>query len=285
MKTQIKKVELVFFKDDANGEWGLAHKETFDDNDAFNAFWNGIGMFHDVFEHSHEKTHKYFQGDYAMNIGGEMAAMGAMHYYIDELGLGNRLLNPRFSSGESMRETTCSDIQEAISEGYGRYGYTLECNVPKQKPTDNGELEYQIEQYWKKAKGFTYGKDTTDKYYDEHEKENSDNYKRSVTFRKIADLHRYGYRMAENLVKGETWENRHVLKSFIEFWDGFTKNNDAENMANHFRGIDIILYKDKGVLSWKAILRGSNGLGDLKLTEKSGTYSIEDEIYKHVRYS
>lgn len=279
-KRQIKNVQLVFFKDDATGDWGLAHKETYNDNDAFNAFWGGIGFFHDVFEHSHEKTHKYFQGDYAMNIGGEMAAMGSMFYYIEELGLGNRILNSRFTPGDSMRETTCSDIQEAISEGYGRYGNTLECNVPKQNPTDNGELEWQIEKYWKEAQTYTYGKDKGEKYYCEKEKENSDNYKRSVTFRKIADLHRYGYRMAEKLVKSETWENRHVLRNFIEFWDAFTKNNSAEFLAKNFHGMDVKVYKDnEGVLSWKAILRGSNGLRDLVIRPESGTYSIEDDIY------
>ena len=42
MKRLVKTVELVFFQDDANGEYGLAHKETYDQNqgNGFNAFWN-----------------------------------------------------------------------------------------------------------------------------------------------------------------------------------------------------------------------------------------------------
>src|SRR5690606_27490276 len=72
----VREVRLQFFCDPAHGEWGLAHENTIEpQGDGFNAFWSGTtGIFHDVFEHAHEHT-GYFQGPYAMNIGGEIAAM------------------------------------------------------------------------------------------------------------------------------------------------------------------------------------------------------------------
>jgi len=272
MKRLIKKVDLVFFCDDANGEWGLAHKETFDDNNAFNAFWGGIGMFHDVFEHNHEKTHKYFQGDYAMNIGGEMTAMGAMWYYFDGLGVGNRLNYGYRSPAENMKLTTLSDVHESISDGYTRYGYTLESNVPKQRPTDNGELEYQISDYWKQVKNISV------KTEYEQERESGIAYKKSVTFRKIADLHRYGYRMAERLVPDNN-ENRETLYNFLNFWNEFAKNNKAEFMAETFKGLEVKLYKDtNGLISWKATFIGNGNIGNLTLRENQ-TWDISDDVY------
>jgi len=272
MKRLIKKVELVFFNDDANGMWGLAHKSTHDDNSAFNAFWNGTGIFHDVFEHSHEKEHKYFQGDYAMNVGGEMAAMGSMFYYIDELGISNRLRNNYHGNGVVMRESTLSDVQEAISSGYCNYGYTLESNVPKQRPIDNGEFEYQLGEYYNQVKKFEVSDNS------EQETEFSKGYKESVTFRKIADLHRYGYRMAERLVPNK-YDNRTTLSTFIAFWNDFTQKNEAETLQNDFDGLTFYLYKDEnGFVSWKAILEARYPMdcNNAVITENTKHFSVED---------
>lgn len=274
MKRLIKTVDLIFFQDDANGEFGLAHKETYNEsNNPFNAFWGGMGIFHDVFEHSHEFTHKYFRGDYAMNIGGEMAAMGSMMYYIDEMGISNRITqNARWrGNGELMRETTLSDVHEAISSGYCNYGYTLESNVPKQRPTDNGELEYQIAEYYKKVK-------TLPLSTDENEREFGRDYKKSVTFRKIADLHRYGYRMAEKLIPHK-WDNVATLTSFITFWDKFTKNNPAQEMQNAFKGLTIKLYKDEnGFVTWKGVFKSRDrfSIKDATVTENTNYFDIYD---------
>lgn len=274
MKRLIKTVDLVFFRDDATGEFGLAHKETYENNEGsgFNAFWDGMGIFHDVFEHSHELTHKYFKGDYAMNIGGEMAAMGSMMYYIDTMGLGNRLRAGNWRGhGEIMRESTFGEVHEAISSGWCQFGYTLESNVPKQRPTDNGELEYQVEEYYKKVQALQ-----VETEY-EQEREFALNYKQSVTFRKIADLHRYGYRMAEKLVPNK-WDNRATLAGFIDFWNNFTKENPAEEMNNNFDGLTIKLYKDEnGFVTWSGVFssRYPSEIQDAKVNENT-RFSIED---------
>jgi len=273
MKRLIKTVQLSFFQDDANGEFGLCHKNTQDDTygRAFNAFWDGLGLFHDVFEHSHEYENKYFRGDYAMNIGGEMAAMGSLWYYVDVLGLHSRLRSTFYAPSTSMMQTTLSDVQECITDGYTSYGNTLESNVPYQRPTDNGELEYVIAEYWKKVK------ETNVRTEYEQERESAIEYKKSVTFRKIADLHRYGFRMAERLVP-EKWENRIALENFIAFWNDFCKANNAEEMARMFRGLTVKIYKDEtGTISWKAVLESADYLSftDVTITENT-RFAMED---------
>jgi hypothetical protein len=245
-------VNLRFFCDDANGEWGLAHKETYNDNSPFNAFWSSTGIFHDVFEHWHEYTHKYFMGDSAMNIGGEMTAMGAYMYFVDTMNIRRSLGNSWRSNGELMRGTTENEIIEAISCGYTNFGRTLESNVPTQRPTDNGELEYQCELLYKNAKERTIAPLSDGEQKHEAAKE----YKQSVTLAKIRNLHRYGYKMAEKKFPNN-WENRNTLNDFITYWDEFTKNNSAEELANVFSGLTFTVYKRKGILSWEAVLHSN----------------------------
>ncbi len=276
MKRLIKTVDLRFFRDSANGEHGLTHHNTQDENygDSFNAFWNGIGIFHDVFEHSHEYENKYFRGDYAMNVGGEMAAMGAMWYYFEQLGVNNRMSYGRWMSpGDSMKRTTLDMVLEAIQEGYTNFGHTLESNVPKQRPVENSELEYQIEDYWKKVKE----QQTTTTY--EQEKETGEGYKKSVSFRKIADLHRYGFRMAGKLVP-DSWDNARVLEDFIKVWDTFCQRIQAQDMENQCKGMTFKLYKDEnGLIEWKVVINAINSFEftDVVLTAKNIQYfSLED---------
>ncbi len=282
MKRLIREVNLIFFQDDANGEYGLTHKETYDDNygNGFNAFWDGIGIFHDVFEHSHEFTHKYFRGEAALNIGGEMTAMGAMWYYYDVIGVNNRQINPHsiHPMCESMKRTTLDEVQESIQEGYCRYGNVLECNVPKQIPTDNYELEYQIQDYWKKVRGFTKFSE-----YDQ-EKEAGKGYKKSVSFRKIADLHRYGYRMAKKLIP-DNYENRNMMINFINYWNFFYKDNKAEEMQNYYNGITFKIYKENDIISWKGIFEAKpySEVKNAVITENTN-FNIKDYVYSDFVY-
>lgn len=277
----IKTVKLKFFLDDASGEWGLTHEDTIDPNNSFNAFWNGIGIFHDVFEHSHEYT-KYFRGDYAMNIGGEMAAMGAMWYYFEVLGMYNRLDTNGYSfrsPGESMRETTLSLVKESVYYGYCNYGSTLESNVPKQRPVDNSELEYQIAEFWRDIKDSHY-KDSKE---NEQEMESANEYKQSVSFRKIADLHRYGFRMAARLIP-DTDHNRNILTEFMEYWDNLCKDNKAEEMAQMFRGLTIKLYKDGDEISWKGIFHSADTYEIKDVTVRPNMKFDKYDAMKHVEY-
>jgi hypothetical protein len=261
-------VDLRFFQDDANGEYGLTHRDTMQGEngaDGFNAFYDAQGLFHDIFEHHHENTHKYFRGQYAMNIGGEMAAMGAMWYYYSTLGLYRRLSTSYHAPGAMMRQTTESLVCEAIGEGYCNFGYTLESNVPKQKPIEDSELEYQIKELYTNAK--KYQRHSSDPAF----KADGEIYRKSVTFRKVADLHRWGYRYAQKLVP-HNYENQLTLHQFFDFWGDFCKRNPAEELANLARGIQFKLYRNQaGLISWKAwILYGSN---KVRITKH---FSIDD---------
>lgn len=275
MKRLVKTVKLTFFCDDGNGEWGLTHKDTYDDynGSGFNAFWGGMGIFHDIFEHSHEHQNKYFRGDYAMNLGGEMAAMGAMWYYVDQLGMYNRLRDGAlYTKGQMMKETTLSECKDAIYSGYYRYGDTLLSNVPKQRPTENGELEDQLQDFWKEIK--EYPVECTD----EQEREFAINYKQSITFRKIADLHRYGYRMAERLVP-DNWDNRQMCVDFFNVWNDFCAKYTADEMRGYFKDVTFKLYKENDRITWKAIFYSADKFSykDVTLTpENIGRFSIED---------
>lgn len=273
MKRLIKTVELSFFRDNATGEYGLCHKDTQDSDNGFNAFWNGMLIFHDVFEHSHEYQNKYFRGDYAMNVGGEMAAMGAMWYYYNVLGVYNRMdANGYHAPGDRMRETTHGEIKEALYSGHCQFGNELLSNVPKQRPTEDSELEYQIEKMWNQTKTAPI------KCTNEDEIEFAQNYKKSVTFRKIADLHRYGYRMGERLVP-QNFDNRIMCVNFMEVWDDFCKNNTAEDMQNSFSGLTIKLYKENDRITWKGVFHSKDrySIKDVTITPESMKYfSIED---------
>jgi len=254
-KRKVKSISFRFFQDDATGEWGVTHHNTCNENfggDAFNAFWDGMGIFHDVFEHSHEHE-TYFKGEYAMNVGGEMAAMGACWYYFDGLGVYNRLQNTFHAPDSMVRDTTLNMVQEAIENGYCQFGDRLRSNVPSQEEVGNSGLEWIIESFSEKVAA------CEPEGRDEQEVEFGREYKESCTPQAIADLHRYGYRMAEKLVPN-TYENQRVLVEFRETWDKFCKQNSAEEMANQYRGFDLSLYRTKdGDISWKAVFVGHPG--------------------------
>lgn len=281
MKHLIRTVDLRFFQDDANGEYGLAHAETLagpNGSDGFNAFWDGRGLQHDVFEHAHEFTSPYFRGDYAMNVGGEMAAMGALWYYFDTLGLHERQFPGQIHwMGDTMRRGTEDMVKETLNEGYCQFGYTLESNVPRQRPTDNSELEAQLDLYWDNVKGYK-GRERPRGAVGRLFKEEIDReaefisvYRKSLTKRKIQDLHRWGYRMAEKLVPN-TYENRETLAGFIAFWDAFCKRNKAEELAALYRGLIVKLFRDGETVSWEAYLVTQDG-GEVKVTEH---FHVED---------
>jgi hypothetical protein len=184
-------------------------------------------------------------------------------------------------NGEIMREGTFGDIHEAISQGYCYFGYTLESNVPKQRPTDNGELEYQITEYYNKVKPLKVETDY------EQERETAIEYKKSVTFRKIADLHRYGYRMAERFVP-DNFDNCTMLTDFIKVWENFCKSNLAEDMQYYFSGVTFKIYKENDRITWKATFHSKDtySINDVTVTEKNiGYFSLEDVwILEDVRF-
>lgn len=246
-----RKVTLELFRDvDGSGEYGFAGENTTGDYPSFNAFYNGIGIFHDVFEHWFEKRHKYFMGDYAMNVGGEMVAMGSAMYYYFVLCVRNRPLNSIHSFDSAAMLTTFGALQEAIHYGYTTFGSELLCKVPYQKDTGDWTLESMLSEYIAKFKSL---EDRLPE--DEQEREGAIVYKKSVSKSKIVRLHRYGYNIAKKLVP-DNKENSEMCYKFIEYWNKFTKHIDAEDLARFFNKVVFTITKKNDVLHWQAKLIG-----------------------------
>lgn len=264
-KKLIRKVSLVFFEDNANGEWGLTHRETLNEQngtDGFNAFWSGQGIFHDVFEHAHEHTDKHFRGPFSMNYGGEIAAMGALWFYYNECGMSNRLNEMYRAADEITLCSTCDDMEDSVRHGNCRFGDTLESNVPTQKESGNSSLEWIIEEHFNRIQKLSFIKD---EHTSEEEENIAKSYKDSVTLEKLANLYRYGYRMAEKLIGSEVSWNGDVMSAFKIFWDGFCILHNAEDLASRFHGVDFSLYRnEENILEWTA-----------RFTKHPGDYAFE----------
>lgn len=263
------KVELLFFQDEANGEYGIAHSNAIDQG--FNAFWNGIGIFHDVFEHSHEDTHKYFKDQYAFNLGGEMCALAKAYYFYDSMGITNRAFNNYRLFQEVVIEDTFSTAHESIAYGYCNFGYTLECNVPYQKPVKDNYMESHIKDKWQ---GLKQVQPRRDEHTTKEELEDMRQYKKSCTLSKILRLHRYGYRWAERQYPNNR-HNQETLYNFINYWNLFTKTNSAEDMYNYFKGITFNITKKKGCIKWTATLI-AKGFGKNVRLNEDREFNLED---------
>lgn len=249
--------------DDATGEYGLIPLGC----EGFNAFWNGQGIFHDVFEHWFENNHKYFRGKNALNRGGECAAMGAFMYYCEQLEVSNRPLGTYHYFMDSARTENEEALIDGIKHDSMYFGSRLECRVPRQKPVECGDLEYQVNKFWENIKTTPVNRDN---------KEDCQALKQSITLGKLQSLYRWGYRMAEKLVP-KRWENREVCVEFIEFWNEFCKNNEAESLFG--MRLEINVYKVKGIIKWNAYLLHDNGK-----TKIRHSHYILDDIYAEYDY-
>lgn len=253
-KKLIRTVSLRFFQDDANGEWGTAHKETYEANggNGFNAFWDGRGLFHDVFEHAHELTDKHFFGQSAMNIGGEIVAMGSLWYYYHACGMSRRLDNPFFNyqtiaPDDNVLRSTLDMMSESISEGYSNFGDTLESSLPRQAECEDSTIEWLAEEHFNRVQAITPGR------LDADHGNPGQTYKDSVTLEKLQNLYRYGYKIAKKLAPSGLYRNGDEMTEFVTFWNEFCKKNKAETLATLYRSLVFKIYRDtEGILSWVA---------------------------------
>jgi len=266
------RANLKFFCDDANGEYGVAPKRSIGNDVSFNALWSGHMIFHDVFEHYCEFQHPWFMGNNAMNVGGEMFAMGHFLYYYNVMGVRNRIESSVYRGTEITIRGSYGEVQEAICSGHYSYGDTLKCGVPLQKNTECYDLESTISDYiYRVGKMVGYPSDSEERKF-------AIAYKKSVTESKITRLHRAGYYAARKLVPWND-ENSNTLSEFIEFWNHFTKNNKAEELYNNgMLYLDFNIYLDEGTdfISWKCFAVTSDG-DKIKVTKD--LYLI-DEINK-----
>ena len=223
------KVQLQFFEDDATGYYGLAHKNSIDSG--FNAFFNGIGLFHDIMEHYFEGVHPNFSGKYAFNYGGEIAASGHSAWYIHGLGLLKRWTD--LNSFQSIEDTFAKGVgmEDEISSGYTRFGNELLCkckNVYTIHP-NYGQFVYYHWDYWQSI---------IDKYPEpkgeEHKVLDAMRIRKSLSLRKLEALYGWGYYTAKKLVP-MTDHNIDMIKQMYKDLEKFTKYNDPRELSYMFK--------------------------------------------------
>jgi hypothetical protein len=258
----VREVELVFFQENRNGEWGVAPGPTVGPAGNFNAVWDGGYIFHDVFEHAHEGS-EYFSGINMMNIGGEMAASGALYYFTEDLGVRRFTgVEQHVRAADALEQNSLDLIEEACVDGIvpsrpgsvtGDYERSLESGVPAQPPlSDATELDAVLDRYWSKVTGFRCRAVTLP------EQEFAHAYRASVTRQKINDLHRWGWREARRLVPKSQW-NRAKLDSFISFWSEFCVLNPAGRVAARSRSLTFKVFRRGLDVEWACDLEHHDG--------------------------
>lgn len=215
----MRTVKLQFFE--RNEEWGAAPVDAINDNNnSFDPFWHGIGLFHDVFEHYFEYKDPHFQGEYVQNIAGEVAATGATVYFNHILKLSTRLgmavsgwdeitLRGLFTQSAEM-------MADTIIHGRVKYGNELSTALPEQPLTDYGFIEALAQYHLDTISTIKFNPDpdiattSMDAVIAKKKKLASKKYVDSITLDKLQRLYRWGYNEAQKDIPN-TLENRMAL--------------------------------------------------------------------------
>ena len=212
-------------QEDNNGNIGLLPQNCPD----FDSIWSTLMLFHDTFEHWFEGQNKYFTGQAANNIGGEIAAMGCLQYLIENFELSGRterMYNPSKALVDSI---TYFFNEEGAAHSFGD---KLISHVPQQKPVSHSpELEaiaestyFEIDKPHRPRKG------------------------------QILDLYRYGYNLAQRMFPYRP-ENTDFFWDFWQYWDEFFKRNtDPSTLLNS--QFTVRITRNRGKLTWKAEIDG-----------------------------
>jgi hypothetical protein len=210
-------------------------------NGGFNAFWGGNGQIHhDVFEHYFEFEHKYFLGDYACNILGEIVATGHTVYYVQCLQCSRTTIGGGYLADDIIISDTFGLLSECTEYGLSSYGHELMCNIPKQSK-DDSYIEFFIEEYLEKLKTLKY-KPEGEKWY------------KSITPNKIINALRWGYKQARRRCP-DTNHNRIVMDEFLSYWNEFCEKYTAENLSYYYDRIIFDTHLEHGNLVWNAWFR------------------------------
>lgn len=228
---KLNKVEMSLAQDDSNGVYGFFPKGTCDCDSPFNAVSDIVGLIHDVFEHNHEFT-DYFSGDNALNMGGEIAAMGKALYVYEQIGVRRGI--GRFRSGSEDIERTVREMLWSHITEHQQYGQTLECGVPTQQE-HYGSWEYEhiynmAQRIWVYVASTDLDEIKNDPHKEESDYEAAKTYYDSISSDKIADLLIWGYRNLESKLRKDSYN--HVLYSFIDFWSEFLAYQELEELLN-----------------------------------------------------
>ncbi len=243
-------VNLRIYRDDDSGIVGTCPSEVWrrDDSGQFDPFWQGILIFHDVFEHYFEHTHAAFCGDNAHNVSGEVTAHGHLIYYLHTLECNRTNVGGGYLDDAGILSGTFGPMYDAITGGHTQYGETFQSDLPDNADTYPDFLESIINKHWQKVQ------DTQPDTKCREQRARAKRYKKSVTRQALATHYRTGYDMAAALVPN----NRHnmwELNEFIDFFDQFCKAIPAESALLFGDKITVTVRRSKaGLIRWSAKL-------------------------------
>lgn len=204
-------VILRLHEDDATGKRGLCHANAVG---KFNAFWSPDGIFHDVFEHYFEDKHKYFSGNAAFTIWGEMCASGHGIAYA-QMGIDNfRYRNS--PKGRDFTVDTTTQFEDWV-HGHSDYlDFPIEnCLVPRQETLITPDLNFWLNLY----------RD----WLAEHSEINPEKVK-LINEKSVVNTYTLGYKTAMRII-GKDWDHSYtVLDNFLTKWYDITKD-DAEHLG------------------------------------------------------
>lgn len=246
---------LWLIKDENTGDYGFTNEDpTWNPWPVFDASFTPVMIFHDVFEHWFEGNHPYFEGENSFNIAGEVAAMGAMTYYYEEV-YGRRLHPFSISAIDMTIDTTFGFMQENIEDGVGMFGDTFNCIIPPQPEVDKGDLERIIQEHWEKIQDLEFGGQVGQTYQD------------SITFQKLSNAYRWGYYMAQDMEL-----DYGTVADMFDLFKGFCKNNDPEELSYYFDG--MLVEYDSDTQEIKCTLKSSHPeeIEDVVLTHGGKIY-------------
>lgn len=260
------KVQLQFFQDDATGEYGLAHSNSIDRG--FNAFFDPIGMFHDIMEHYFEGIHPNFSGKYAFNYSGEIAASGHSAWYIHGLGMWNRWNDLKNINSVEDAFTRSVGLEDEICYGFTRFGDELLCkprNIYNIHPNYSQFVHYHWD-YWQQL---------IDKYPepcgDAAEVSCAWKLRKSLSLSKLEALYGWGYYTAKKLIPF----NDHNIAAIHQLYTDlkrFTKSNSAEDLAVSFKYF-IAYIKPGNKFSYRFTV--SDGINEFDAMDRDSWYPEE----------
>ncbi len=228
-------------EDDATGEWGLCHANAVG---KFNTFWGPDGIFHDVFEHYFEDNHKYFSGNAAFSVWGEMCASGHGIAYAD-IGVDNF----RYRQSSRGRDFTV-DTTTLITDWLHGYVDWLDfpidrCDIPVQKykcPTTLRHWMNEYESFW----------------YEQRDK-GRDKIK-MIPKKYIYRSYIYGYKQALQIIGGDKQHAYNVLDKFLEQWHYITKHQANELYLYTGTSEEGPVYSDYGIYGFKFVVETNPNL-------------------------
>jgi hypothetical protein len=201
-------LEFVHGQDDLPGGLRPLGAYTFD------PFWHSSGIFHDVFEHDFEGKNRYFKGEHAYKLAGEICAIGHIWYFSKTMDIVDRSKSPATINELKTIKPVHELIEWVAQTEAKRLPKEIITNIPDQQITceDHKDLATPIPGYCP-------------------EYQNT-----------IKNLLIYGYNRARRLVPNNK-ENRKALLDFLYGMEGIVRCTDANTLMTVYDRLEVTIYR------------------------------------------